>query len=71
MPFLTGLYVSSISGCMGALYGSPRILQSIANDNVIPVIKILGHGVSNITILYIGHRKVVKNTKILYHGLSE
>ena len=31
---------------MGSLYGPPRILQSIANENVIPVIRILGQGVS-------------------------
>ena len=32
---------------MGGLYGSPRILQCIANENVIPIIKVLGHGVSS------------------------
>ncbi|XP_013418011.1 solute carrier family 12 member 8 isoform X2 [Lingula anatina] len=42
--FLAGLYISSISSCMGSLYGSPRILQSIAKQNVIPVIKFLGQG---------------------------
>jgi len=42
--FLAGLYISSISSCMGGLYGSPRILQSIANENVIPVVKFLGQG---------------------------
>ena len=46
--FLAGLYISSISSCMGGLYGSPRILQCIANENVIPIIKVLGRGVSRI-----------------------
>jgi len=31
---------------MGGLYGSPRILQSIANDGVIPVIRSLSKGVT-------------------------
>lgn len=43
--FLAGLYISSISSSMGGLYGSPRVLQCIATENVIPVIKILGAGV--------------------------
>ncbi|XP_052823459.1 solute carrier family 12 member 8 [Octopus bimaculoides] len=42
--FLAGLYISSISSCMGSLYGPPRVLQSIANENVIPAIKLLGQG---------------------------
>ncbi|XP_059168797.1 solute carrier family 12 member 8-like [Physella acuta] len=42
--WLAGLYLSSVSSCMGSLYGPSRILQSIANENVIPVIKFLGHG---------------------------
>ena len=47
--FLAGLYISSISSCMGALYGSPRILQCIANDDVVPFMKVLGQGVSVVT----------------------
>ena len=47
--FLAGLYISSISSCMGALYGSPRILQCIANDDVVPFMKVLGQGVSIVT----------------------
>jgi len=43
---LAGLYVSSMSSCLAAMYGTPRVLQSIANENVIPVIQILGRGVS-------------------------
>lgn len=44
---LAGLYVSSMSSCLGAMYGTPRVLQSIANEKVIPGLDILGHGVSN------------------------
>ena len=41
---LAGIYVSSMSSCLGAMYGTPRILQSIANENVIPAISGLGKG---------------------------
>ncbi|XP_046383310.1 solute carrier family 12 member 8 isoform X1 [Ischnura elegans] len=41
---LAGLYVSSMSSCLGAMYGTPRVLQSIANENVIPGISFLGRG---------------------------
>lgn len=41
---LSGLYVSSMSSCLGAMYGTPRVLQSIANENVIPHIQFLGKG---------------------------
>ncbi|KAF6035823.1 SLC12A8 [Bugula neritina] len=34
--WLIGLYVSSITSCMGGLYGAPRILQSIATSNNFP-----------------------------------
>ncbi|CAB0009888.1 unnamed protein product [Nesidiocoris tenuis] len=44
---LAGLYVSSMSSCLGAMYGTPRVLQSIANENVIPFIRILGRGISS------------------------
>lgn len=30
------------------MYGTPRVLQSIANEKVIPVIGFLGQGVSTI-----------------------
>lgn len=43
---LAGLYVSSMSSCLGAMYGTPRVLQSIALENVVPGIGILGTGVS-------------------------
>ncbi|CAH1103374.1 unnamed protein product [Psylliodes chrysocephalus] len=42
--FLAGLYVSSMSSCLGAMYGTPRVLQSIALENVIPGIGALGRG---------------------------
>lgn len=42
---LAGVYVSSMSSCLGAMYGTPRVLQSIANENVVPGIGILGKGV--------------------------
>lgn len=42
---LAGLYVSSMSSCLGAMYGTPRVLQSIALENVIPGIGALGMGV--------------------------
>lgn len=45
---LAGLYVSSMSSCLGAMYGTPRVLQSIASESVIPGIGILGMGVHNI-----------------------
>ncbi|KAK7579906.1 hypothetical protein V9T40_000535 [Parthenolecanium corni] len=41
---LAGVYVSSMSSCLGAMYGTPRVLQSIANEKVIPVIGFLGQG---------------------------
>lgn len=43
---LAGLYVSSMSSCLGAMYGTPRVLQSIAWENVIPGMGLLGRGVS-------------------------
>lgn len=43
---LAGIYVSSMSSCLGAMYGTPRVLQSIANESVIPGIEKLGKGVS-------------------------
>lgn len=43
---LAGVYVSSMSSCLGAMYGTPRVLQSIALENVIPGIGALGQGVS-------------------------
>ncbi|NXX76281.1 S12A8 protein, partial [Urocolius indicus] len=42
--FLLGLYISSLASCMGGLYGAPRILQCLAQENVIPMLAFLGHG---------------------------
>ncbi|NWV77915.1 S12A8 protein, partial [Dasyornis broadbenti] len=42
--FLLGLYISSLASCMGGLYGAPRILQCIAQENVIPMLAFLGYG---------------------------
>ncbi|XP_053260382.1 solute carrier family 12 member 8 [Podarcis raffonei] len=42
--FLLGLYISSLASCMGGLYGAPRILQCIAQENVIPILAFLGRG---------------------------
>ncbi|KAK9718978.1 Amino acid permease [Popillia japonica] len=44
VPLLAGLYVSSMSSCLGAMYGTPRVLQSISLENVIPGIGVLGRG---------------------------
>ncbi|KAI9590693.1 solute carrier family 12 member 8 [Glossina fuscipes] len=41
---MAGIYVSSMSSCLGAMYGTPRVLQSIAKESVIPGIDILGKG---------------------------
>ncbi|KAH0949988.1 hypothetical protein HN011_009260 [Eciton burchellii] len=41
---LAGLYVSSFSSCLGAMYGTPRVLQSIASQNVIPGMNCLQRG---------------------------
>ncbi|KAK0159623.1 hypothetical protein PV327_010718 [Microctonus hyperodae] len=41
---LAGLYVSSFSSCLGAMYGTPRVLQSIAGQNVIPGLNCLQRG---------------------------
>lgn len=41
---LAGIYVSSMSACLGAMYGTPRVLQSIANEAVITGMGKLGKG---------------------------
>ena len=43
--FLFGLYISSLSSCLGAQYGAPRVLQCISKENVLPIIRPLGKGV--------------------------
>lgn len=55
VPFLMGLYISSLSSILGSLYGAPRILQSIASENVIPFMKRLEAGVSLLNIIFLMH----------------
>lgn len=41
---LAAVYISSASSCLATLYGTPRVLQSIASENVIPAIARLAEG---------------------------
>ncbi|GIY28608.1 solute carrier family 12 member 8 [Caerostris extrusa] len=41
---LAGLYISAMSACLGSLYATPRIIQSMANENVIPFRRFFGKG---------------------------
>ncbi|XP_054723458.1 solute carrier family 12 member 8-like [Uloborus diversus] len=41
---LAALYISAMSACLGSLYATPRIIQSMANENVIPLMRFLGKG---------------------------
>lgn len=45
--FLTGLYVSSLSSTIGSMLGTPRVIQSIASEGIIPILNPLSVGVSN------------------------
>ena len=45
---LAAVYISSASSCLATLYGTPRVLQSIASENVIPAIASLSEGVRRI-----------------------
>lgn len=64
---LSALYISSISSCLATLYGTPRVLQSIAAENTMPAIARLSEGkgpnkvpvnailvISGITLVFIG-----------------
>ena len=42
---MIAVYISSSSSCLATLYGTPRVLQSIASENVIPSIAPLAEGV--------------------------
>uniref|UniRef100_A0A915PMG4 Solute carrier family 12 member 9 n=1 Tax=Setaria digitata TaxID=48799 RepID=A0A915PMG4_9BILA len=44
--FLIGLYVSTLSSTIGTLLGTPRVIQSIASEGIIPLLNPLavGHG---------------------------
>ena len=44
---LAAVYISSASSCLATLYGTPRVLQSIASENSIPAIAKLAEGVSS------------------------
>jgi len=41
---MIAVYISSSSSCLATLYGTPRVLQSIASENVIPSIAPLAEG---------------------------
>lgn len=41
---LMGLFISSMSYSLGSLYATPRIIQNIANENIIPIMKIFSGG---------------------------
>lgn len=42
---LAGLYTTTLSSTLASLYGAPRVLQSIAAENVVPIIAPLAKGV--------------------------
>ena len=42
--FLVGLYISSLSSCLGGLYAAPRVLQSVCQEKIIPPLEVLGKG---------------------------
>ncbi|KAJ8951941.1 hypothetical protein NQ318_013608 [Aromia moschata] len=69
---LAGLYVSSMSSCLGAMYGTPRVLQSIALENVIPGIGILGmgRGPNKVPLYSMAVVAVVTFTFILIGGIN-
>ncbi|GAB6033108.1 hypothetical protein CHUAL_012720 [Chamberlinius hualienensis] len=50
---LAGLYISSLSSSLGGLFGTPRVLQTIGSENVIPFLRTLGggRGPNNIPVL--------------------
>ncbi|VDK74698.1 unnamed protein product [Litomosoides sigmodontis] len=42
--YFTGLYVSSLSSTVGSLLGTPRVIQSIASEGIIPILNPLAVG---------------------------
>uniref|UniRef100_A0A2K6VJE1 AA_permease domain-containing protein n=1 Tax=Onchocerca volvulus TaxID=6282 RepID=A0A2K6VJE1_ONCVO len=42
--YLIGLYVSSLSSTVGTLLGTPRVIQSIASEGIIPILNPLAVG---------------------------
>ena len=69
--FLAGIYVSSMSSCLGAMYGTPRVLQSIANERVIPLISVLGHGVRALNGFRSAHSRTRESTRIIIYSILE
>lgn len=43
--YLIGLYVSSLSSTLGTFLGTPRVIQSIASEGIIPILNPLAVGV--------------------------
>ncbi|KAI1280813.1 Solute carrier family 12 member 8 [Halotydeus destructor] len=41
---LAGLYISSLSSCLGAIYATPRIIQAMAQENILPGSRFLSRG---------------------------
>ncbi|RWS25632.1 solute carrier family 12 member 8-like protein [Leptotrombidium deliense] len=41
---LAGLYISSVSYCLGSMYASPRIIQHMAQEGIIPAKNFLSQG---------------------------
>ncbi|XP_042861452.1 solute carrier family 12 member 8-like [Penaeus japonicus] len=41
---LAGLYTSTLSSTLASLYGTPRVLQSIASQNAVPILSPLAQG---------------------------
>lgn len=41
---MAGLYTTTLSSTLASLYGSPRVLQSIAAENVVPILSPLAKG---------------------------
>uniref|UniRef100_A0A158P6V2 AA_permease domain-containing protein n=1 Tax=Angiostrongylus cantonensis TaxID=6313 RepID=A0A158P6V2_ANGCA len=42
--FMVGLYICSLSSTIGSLLGTPRVLQGIAAEGIIPILNPLAHG---------------------------
>lgn len=50
---LFGLFVAALSSVLGGLVGPPRVLQRIAEDNVLPILKPFAQLVGTIGIIYV------------------
>ncbi|GMT13843.1 hypothetical protein PFISCL1PPCAC_5140, partial [Pristionchus fissidentatus] len=51
--FMTGLYICSLSSIIGSLLGTPRVLQGIAAEGIVPILNPLaqGHGANKNPVL--------------------